>query len=395
MSENNLNLNSAQFGGMPVPPVPTPQMFGGAGIGSALNAGISASGSSKVSIIGYVAPQKNVLKKVPLHIGKARDSWKAIKKDGSIPDGWAAELTVTDNSGKTKTVKYDSSFKESVYKAYMAKYNPGEYEEVCRIPAYRADTTEAKVDRFILKADTDSQAINELARTAASTTSAQKGIAVLTSAELAAFFQQTSTTIIPIEVVRKAKDGSGAEEAISIGSLYFDITQVTAKKQGQSIKKQVVVSRIRDKDGKRSTIRELSIFGREADESAKIPYAVLRKNTKTSTFGPVDESSVLNFDRFKKLFPTQDPTALPERLKLSKKDFNNDDKAYKEAKAAQFVSYEESSAAALGIDADVWARLAALKSTKGGKVISSEEAADSSLRALEALKLDKSIRVRG
>ena len=392
MSENNF-FNPAQFGSIPMPSMPTAGAFNNVPANATNNAAFAQSRGAEITLIGYVAAKYNTIREANLNTIEAKRVWNNLKAsfNGTRPDDWNEIIEYTDKTGKTRSVKFELNYKESVFKAYMSKYKPADYEEVLKTKAYKIDMSEAKIDRYVLKLDTNSSAINDLARFAGSTTSTIKGIAVLTSAELVEFFSAANLATIPIVVTKKDSEGkpilsAGAEETIEVGTLYLALTEVKAKKDGVSVTKKTIVTRIKDRNDKKSAIRELGLIAGSNDENSKVPYAVLTRYTTNSPYGDINPGSILNLERFRTLFPAQDPTQLPARLKLQKKEFNGDEKQFREAKIAQYLSHEESGAVALGIDEATWSALTSPRSSKGGKKVTLADAQDSTVKALEAFR---------
>ena len=348
----------------------------------------------KLAIIGYIAPQKNAIKKVDISKEAAKASWEAnkdpnwasIKLNKKKTDG-----TLVKQKDAPVEISYKDEFSMPVFKTFMQEYKKAEYDKVLQVNSFRIDMSEARVDRYILrlfKSGADSVEMKQLSNALVSVTeafSSATGTAVLTKDELLKYVAATDSGRIPVV--------TGMKLTNTVGYLSFQL--VNRKKDGQDTKEAVVKIYDASTD-KPMKIRALNYKDAKSPDAAKVPYCVLKYNTTPFAYAAnVTESNIENIETFKQYFPGMDATKLSGRKKFSAKDYEiknaagettRDTKRYNEDKEAQKVDFASSGAEAFGIQSATWSRLQLVAKSSSKSQKSSSEQNEAQYQAIEFFK---------
>jgi len=388
--------------GIPTQPMAPPPIMNNGSNSQYTDSDISTIVNKYFVIIGYIAPRKNTIKQVALDTRKAKEVWKAkvIEKG----EEWSKLGVFTyGNKQLEYTADKAKKFSPLLFTALMEKDFPEELKALKENnPAYRIDTSEARVDRYILRIN-DIMNQNENAnsskieratedlKTAAiefgsgDSVNTDQKIAVLTSKQLVAFLQKTGTTVL--DIVAFGTQVNGKNPTIATLSLDMRDKRVTrTSKDGITETKEYkeVFCRIYNADYKRKTIRELVYGGSDNNrEENKVQYCVLNDESGETISG-VTAGQILNESRFGTLFPAAvgTMTSLPQRKILKVSDYPDTEEmkgtvAYKNAKAALKISWKDSGAERFGITEAMWDALSRQTPSGSGSHSPSEQKAES------------------
>ena len=341
-------------GGVPVMPpmggdiVTPPQMPNVAPIGQTgqLNVGQQNQGSISIAMIAYVAEQMNCIKKGVIDTKEAKTRYKELYS-ALDKDQLKQSKQVINNDGTvgTEMVTLEEKFSMKLFRTFF----PDDYKKVKDIPTYTVDMSEAKIKYYIIKFWND----KEYATSTVRITTKNPGAftIIVSNEELKTFLAGLSKRLLHI-VTNK-------DQSKIVGYLvpYLHDVNVKDPKTKQSTQKKKVDIRIYDVAGHKCNIRDLSYDRSSKDENVRVPYIVLKDMTAPSTFTDVNDGTtgkcnILNIEKFRKCFPSQDPMSLPARKVISKATVG-DEKKVKELKKLEFKQFD-SSFETLGLTPNIW-----------------------------------------